>query len=80
MKTQYIKPGIGIIVSCSPQHLCAGSIHRMHHGNAKGWEPVGDDVWNNTANNAWNDPWGEQDDNGSNGHNSLPKTVNLWDD
>lgn len=72
MKTQYIRPEIGIIVSGSPQHLCAGSIHRMRHGNAKDFEPIGDDLWDNA--------WNKQSNNDSEEQGSLPKPVSLWDD
>jgi hypothetical protein len=72
MKIEYTKPQIEVIISSETCHLCSGSDDGMGVGQAKSWQPVGNDLWD--------DAWNKQSNNNSEGQSSLPKPVSLWDD
>jgi|GEM_PF-3500133 hypothetical protein len=73
MKIKYTKPIIEVIISCETCHLCSGSDDGgLTDEKAKGWQPVGDDLWDNA--------WNKQSNNDSEEQGSLPKPVSLWDD
>jgi hypothetical protein len=72
-KRSYIAPAIALIVSEKTQILAgSGRPPSNPDANAKGWQPVGDDLWDNA--------WNKQSNNNSEGQSSLPKPVSLWDD
>lgn len=73
MKEIYLKPKIDIIEACDALPLCGGSEEDdgAHHSQAKGWQPVGEDLWD--------DAWGKKESNESDDPYSLPKPVSVWE-
>lgn len=75
-RRSYIAPAVEVIASETAQPLAvsggSGRLPSNPDANAKSWQPVGNDLWD--------DAWNKQSNNNSEGQSSLPKPVSLWDD